>query len=411
MKDVFELNTQTQKKFICNRETGRWVLANQLDSEILEKISVSIDKGPFTDTSLIVLNIGRQCNFDCAYCYLGNLKREGKQMPIEIGRKIIDQVSELKQDKKQVVFHGSEPLLNFSLIKDLVDYSKKNYQNINFCLQTNGSLLDEEKLEFLSQEGITAGISLDGLKLHQDQNRPYIGGISSYSDVSTNLSQLKQYQKGVSIITVITRENVGDLEKIVADFKEKGIDSVLFSLVGSKDKSVYPDLEMLSKKMKLVLDNYIDSVYIGRPTIKIRNLRDMLRTFLKNRTTTNCVQCGGTQSHPLMAVDIDGSIYPCDFFCGIEEYKIGNIFSDSLEESFNSKKNFRVYRNIETIEECSECDWKRFCGGGCAGISVLEGRGITSKSYYCDYFKKIFSYVAGIIPVLHEKRLIKTILS
>ena len=349
--------------------------------------------------------------FDCTYCYLEKIKQQEKAMSVRVGRKIIDSVSELKQQNKQIVFHGSEPFLNFPLMINLVDYSKIRDYNIEFSLQTNGSIIDEDKLKLLSERDIGIGVSLDGLRYHQDKNRKYIGGLSSYVNVTDNLAKLKRFQNGVSVITVVTKENVGDLERIVTDFENKGINSVLFSLVGSKDSSIYPDTEILFEKMELVLERYINMSIQGERTIKIRNLRDLLRTFFKEKTTSNCVQCGGTQSHPLIAVDIDGSIYPCDFFWGNKEYKIGNIFNDTLEECFNSEKNFRVYRDINEIKECSVCDWKRFCGGGCSGISVLEERGITSRSYYCDYFKKIYTYIAKTIPTIHENKLMKKFLN
>jgi len=240
------------------------------------------------------------------------------------------------------------------------------------------------------------------LKIHQDSSRNYLGGESSYSRIIENLGELPKYQEKVGIITVLTKSNFNDLEKIVLDFEKRGIDSVSFSLVGSKDKSIYPNPEDLSSNMIGIFNRYISKAMQDSPTIKIRNLRDLLRTFFKNKITSNCVQCGGGRTHPLIAIDIDGSIYPCDYFWGREDYQIGNISDTPLKDCLNSCKNFRVYRDISMLEDCSYCDWRAFCGGGCPGMSTIEGKGISAKSSYCNYFKNIFEYAAKIIPLIHK---------
>ena len=81
-----------------------------------------------------------------------------------------------------------------------------------------------------------------------------------------------------------------------------------------------------------------------------------------------------------------------------------------MSETFNSPFNFRVRRATSGIEECVSCDWEKFCGAGCPGASVLEGKSIASKSYYCDYNKNMFEYFAKKLPLIHEKRILDKIL-
>ena len=169
--------------------------------------------------------------------------------------------------------------------------------------------------------------------------------------------------------------------------------------------------KLITKNMINTFDNYIKRTINGEKTIKIINLRDLARVFFRNNTTSNCVKCGGNNIHPLIAIDSQGDIYPCDFFWGRKEYKIGNIFQHSLAESFNSPLNFRVSRTTDNVEECSSCDWEKFCGAGCPGSSVLEGKGIVNKNYYCDYNKNMFEYLVKKLPLIHEKKILDKILS
>jgi len=293
-----------------------------------------------------------------------------------------------------------------------VNYSKGKGE-IRFSVQSNGTLFNDSVLNFLSDSGVVSGVSLDGLRQHQDATRPYANGSSTYERIIDRIFPLIERQGGLSVITVVSKYNVNDLEAIADDFESRGIESVLFSLLypPKQDPSLAPDNRLLFDNMKTVLDKYIERTVSGEHPIKIRNLRDNLRTFFKEKKTYNCVQCGGGETHPLVAIDVDGSIYPCDFFWGREEYRIGNIFDNSLKESFNSPNNLRISRSLDRIDDCyNDCDWVRFCGGGCPGGSTVGERGIASKSIYCDYYKELFKYVAGKIPFLHEKRLIGKIL-
>ncbi len=407
---IFELETDTKKKFIMNRDTGRWVIADRIDGEVIEQVSRLVGKTEsFTGTSLIVLNTGRKCNLRCKYCHVGELKEQNEDMPPEVGRKAIDRVLELDERDRHIVFHGSEPFMNLGLLKELVSYSKDKGDKIRFSVQSNGTLFGESALDFLHNQGVVSGLSFDGLRQHQDATRPYANGASTYERIIDGISALREKQGGLSVITVVSKYNVNDLEEIANDFEARGIESVLFSLLYPpiQDSSIAPDNNLLFDNMKIVLDNYIEKTIEGQHPIKIRNLRDTLRTFFKEKTTDNCVQCGGGKTHPLIAIDIDGSIYPCDFFWGRKEYSIGNIFNNSLRESFNSTNNFRVFRSLERIDECyNNCDWVRFCGAGCPGGSVVGEKGIASKSIYCDYYKELFGYVAGKIPFLHETGLL-----
>lgn len=397
-------------KFLCNRSSGDWAISIDENhpkiKEISEKYSV---QEPFIGTQMIVINISRICNFDCKYCFAEDLKGPDK-MSEDVGRKVIDRVFELPEGSRRVVFHGNEPMTNYSLIRNLVDYTK-NREKITFTMQTNGSIMGADQLEFLSKENVGIGISLDGLARHHNKSRPYRGGFDSFDDVVRTVEKVKTAQGGISVITVITKNNVNDLEEIVDGFGDLGIDSVSFNPTYPHLSDEYcPSQEDLSRNMVRLFDREINRVIGGNSGTAIVNLRDILRTFFIPKNTLNCVRCSGSKIHPLIGIDIDGSIYPCDLFWKREEFKIGNIFQMSLNESFNNPKNFRTYRNPCEVEQCSSCDWLAFCGAECPGVSIRCDHSITSKGYYCNYRKKILEYGASKIPMLHEKGVLGKIL-
>jgi uncharacterized protein len=412
-KNILKIKTDSDKKFFLNKKNGKWVLSENLNKKTLEYLLQDLDKNQkFLGTSMVVLNVSNICNLNCIYCHVKEVKDTKTRMSSEVGRKAIDRVFELPEKNRLVVFHGREPSTNFPLIKDLVEYCKEKGK-IEFCVQSNGTLFDKEQLKYFEKEKIGIGISLDGLEKHQSINRPSKNHESSYQKIINNLNEIKKIQKGLSIITVVSKYNVSDLEEITRDLEEKVVSSVSFSpMYPNKDSySECPDQTELSEKMRGIFNNYLERTIKDENPIRILNLRDVTRIFFRNNFTSNCVKCSGNNIHPLMAIDVNGDIYPCDFFWGRKKYKVGNIFQDSLIESLNSRKNFRITRTTKKIEECSSCDWERFCGAGCPGSSVLEGKGIANKSYYCEYNKNMFEYVAKKLPLFHEKRILDKILA
>ncbi|MBU3896709.1 MAG: radical SAM protein [Nanoarchaeota archaeon] len=408
MEHIYSIQTETEHVcFVLNRETGRWVITSRFDKEVRRKISKPFVKRPFIGTYLIALNMGRYCNFNCKYCLVGDLKSYNKLLDEEVALIALDRIMELDPFDRHLVFHGSEPMLSFPLLKRLVSHAKRLDYNIQFSIQTNGSLFDDTNLLFLVNNNVGIGISFDGLPIHQDTTRPLKDGSPTYHKVLKNIIKVKKHQGNLSIITVVTKYNVNDLSDIIEHYEQLGIDSVLFCPVTPiNDMSLKPDIDDLVLNMTKILDRYIEKTISGERTIRIDNLKHYLRNFFRPKTTSNCIQCGACQKHPLLAIDIDGSIYPCDYLWGNSNYKIGNIVEMSLKDALNSSRNYRCYRDVNNISHCVSCSWKLFCGGGCPGGSLALGGKLEESSIYCDYNRAMFTYVAKRIPFFHFTRLL-----
>lgn len=412
LEDLFVRKLEGSFDFVSNRETGAWVLTEETD---LLKLTELIDSIPIPQkktgrTAMTLLNIGRSCNLGCTYCHI-NPEKTNEKMSIEVGKKALDRVAELEKDDQLVIFHGSEPLVNYELIKELVIYGQSKGV-VKFGMQTNGTLINDERLVFFKDNNVGIGISIDGLERHHNVTRPFLGGKSSYQVIMRNVQKTIDALGGVSVITVVSDNNVDDLEEIARDFENRGINSVRFSpLYPSKDVYHIPNLDSLTSQMIKVYNTYLDRLFEGKAPIKISNFQETLRTVFAPKETTSCVKCSGGLRQPLMGIDINGEIYPCDFFWGREEYKIGNIKENSISEGIESPANFRNYRNFDSLEDCISCDWKTYCGSGCPGSSVMAEKGILSKDPYCEHTKAMFEYTVSKIPELHRRGLIRKILN
>jgi uncharacterized protein len=330
-------------------------------------------------------------------------------MSAKVVEKAVDRVLELPEDNRQVTFHGSEPLTNFPLIKHAIEYADGG---IRWSMQSNGTLFNDDIVSFFKKHRVGAGISIDGLKCHQDETRPYLGGSSTYKAVVNNIEKVRDELGGLSVITVVSKNNVNDLQEIAEDFEKRGIYSLRFSPLfpTERNRQDCPDVSTLTRNVIGVMDKYLQKLVEDGNALRIMNSTDVLRGIFNEKKTYNCAKCSGSSSHPLMGIDINGDIYPCDFFWGRDEYKVGNIFEMSLVEALNHPKNFRVYRDISDVEECMDCDWTMYCGNDCPGGQVMGNGKLTGKDSYCEYNKGMLNFMAGKLPVLVENGLVEKIL-
>ena len=126
-----------------------------------------------------------KCNFKCNYCVkqkCDSLSGKNKKHVLQWqnAKKALDQFFEIvlnnKRKKVTIGFTGGEPLLNFEVIKKIVDYTKKNigpYKKIGFTITTNGTLINEKIAQFMADNKFVVGISLDGLKEANNKVRIY----------------------------------------------------------------------------------------------------------------------------------------------------------------------------------------------------------------------------------------------
>lgn len=204
----------------------------------------------------MILEVTQGCNLMCKYCcfgehYKSNRKPSNKMMSFETGKKAIDYYMELfaKQctysnpcKNPSVGFYGGEPLLNFEVIKKLVEYIKTTYPNYKFDhnITTNGLLLNEEVSDFLVENGFAILVSLDGDKENHDRNRVKQNGEGSFDEVFKNVKNFQKRYPDYYKFSFSTCYDYGtDLEKL-KDFIEKNqLFVVALNMISSTETDYY----------------------------------------------------------------------------------------------------------------------------------------------------------------------------
>lgn len=171
------------------------------------------------------------CNLRCKYCVQDKTKESVSYATAKEG---IDRFLELNADPARkalysigVTFYGGEPLLEFDLVRQCVEYLKSRVGAskvpIVFTLSTNGTLLTDAIVDFLAENEVAISVSLDGPKDENDRNRVTAGGAGTFDLVYGNLMRIRQrhpqYYAEACMVSAVY-DYTTDLRKVVEWFHE-----------------------------------------------------------------------------------------------------------------------------------------------------------------------------------------------
>lgn len=149
--------------------------------------------------SQLILELTEKCNMRCKYCiysegYSGNRSFGTVSMSRNLALKAIDYMD--KDGDSNVVyisFYGGEPLIEFDLLKDVIEYSKQKLSNrkVTYSFTTNLTLLTPSMVDYFSTvDNLSVMCSIDGPKSIHDQYRVYSNQRGTFEDVMKNFKLL-----------------------------------------------------------------------------------------------------------------------------------------------------------------------------------------------------------------------------
>lgn len=164
----------------------------------------------------INLQLTQECNLRCQYCiYQGHVREQkdfgSQSMTSSMVKKAVDFLKKHSTANKRVyiTFYGGEPLLEFPLLKECVQYAKETIdkQELFFTITTNGTLITPPIARYLMENDFVVTVSFDGPAEFHDQYRTDAGGKGSFDRTFNGLKLLaearKEVQKGDISINIV----------------------------------------------------------------------------------------------------------------------------------------------------------------------------------------------------------------
>lgn len=256
------------------------------------------------------LMITRNCNLNCTYCYEKHKSpNKAFDMSFETARAIIENELEYvkssdKFNELEIDFIGGEPMMNFPLIKAVVEWLVSQPRDVPYiCFATTNATLLRQHEAWLARyvHVLQLGGSYDGTPELQRINR----GTGERFDV--NLDVLRRLYPEQGLHMVVSKETLPSLASGVEAIKRMGfhLDVALAQGVDWDRNDAFVYKQELEKIALLCLHN-LDSEPINL-------LLPYLGTIAQNTSTyTQKKYCGtGTA---MVTYDYDGKQYGCHLF-------------------------------------------------------------------------------------------------
>lgn len=325
------------------------------------------------------LHISHDCNLRCKYCFAstGDFGKGRKLMPFEVGKAAIDFLLEksVGRENLEVDFFGGEPLMNFDVVKQIVEYARSKeeeyHKNFRFTITTNGMLLDDDTIDYINKEMYNVVLSIDGRKEVNDRMRVRVDGSGCYDRILPKFKKLVDGRgdKEYYVRGTYTKYNL-DFSEDVMHLYEAGFDEISVEPVIESPEEAYAITEEDLDQIYAEYDKLVDRIGAIRKNGKHINFFHFMIDLDQGPCVIKRLRgCGSGNEY--VSITPDGDIYPCHQFVGHDEYKMGNI----EEGTFNNdiKKEFAGC-HVYSKPACQAC-WARFyCSGGCnANNFVFNG--------------------------------------
>lgn len=354
----------------------------------------------------IVIKVTPLCNMKCMYCYSNN--NEARQSFIDpyYVASLLEQIFSIGSTYKvRCVFHGGEPMLGMNIITKTIDILKNKYyyDRIEFHIQTNGTLISQNNIEYLEKIISSVGISLDGVGHINDLTRKFINDNGTFSAVEESINLLKMHNIPFGVLSVATKYNIEYLKDFVSwcaehDIYSIGIEPLLLAGRGAGCKDLIVTPEKYWFEMKKVLDYVID--YNKKcpfdQRILIRDFETVARKIMNKYCKNMCseVPCGAGREH--ITLNYDGKVYICDTFTDNTKYCIGDIQIHHIKEMLESPILSEFYqRSLDNNRICNRCSMRKYCLVGCIGKTMMETgeNDINARSTLCYYYHNLAEYL------------------
>lgn len=344
------------------------------------------------------ISVAQACNLACTYCYgdCGTFGMAPQLMSQETARKAVDLAFQRAGGigEVNITFFGGEPLLNFPVIEDAVHYSQRLGQkwgkDVAYSITTNGTLLNDEIIDFLCDWRFSVMVSLDGPPELQDDQRPFKDGRGSFEVIAPKLRRLREKRGGLTVRPTLTSNKIHTQQ--VSDFlDEMGFTRIQFGWAAGtcfhKDMLdlTFGDLKELHKQEVAAAERILDQLEAGEHVAY-----NPFVEFLENIHGQKKIKmrCGLARGNSTVAAD--GQIFPCHRYVGMEAYAIGDV-----ETGIDPERAYQVVADYNRVRQfCTRTCWAHnVCGGPCPQyVAHPDGRHLEPDNQHCYFQRKSLEF-------------------
>jgi uncharacterized protein len=306
-------------------------------------------------------------------------------------------LSQTNSKRVTFVFFGGEPMLCGSdwyqkTIDIIENLAEKYYKNVDYGIQTNGTIFTESMIEIILKYRISISISLDG----QEEYNRYRGGTDR---VIANIKKLHKHHIYPAIIALIHPNNWNDISNIMHYFYSLNLYKIRFNTLRNigkgetfkslSDEEIYQAyVTIIETQMEINLSNSSRRINEKNSSEKVENFISYIQNGTVVKDGCSAFNCHGGREY--IAISPFGVIYPC---ADVTYTRPNMILGRSLS-TITSTSSFQTYSDFhfksEWWEKCLLCDAKIICDFGCQAFIKEDEVFINSE---CEVTQKLYKYL------------------
>ncbi|MGE0789859.1 MAG: His-Xaa-Ser system radical SAM maturase HxsB [Sandaracinaceae bacterium] len=372
--------------------------------------------------NLHVMVVTLRCNETCVYCHASRADMDATHtdMTKEIAEKSVDLAFQTTSPGLTIEFQGGEPLVNFEVVKHIIEYALEKNQTaqktLEFTMVSNLSLMTEERLAYLLDHRVQICTSIDGPQTLHDKQRK-LPTASAYDAATHWIRRINEAyaERGldaglyhVEALLTTTRAALDQPEAIVDTYEALGCRAVFlrpldpFGFAGKTAKAVEYERRRYLDFYARATDRILEKNRAGVQMIEryaaiflTKILRGEDPNFLDIRSPAGA---GIGQ----LAYSYDGQVYTCDegrmlAAQGDPTFRIGHVQQSSYREIVGhpTVRAMVIASNLDTQPDCVACTYNPYCGIQTTHNHKTQGSifGRMRESNICAVHKGIQDYL------------------
>lgn len=321
------------------------------------------------------------CNCRCDYCFAGTPGRRS-HLDYLAAKRVIDLLLDSWEggDEPGILLFGGEPLLEFELIRYLVEYAGRRHAagapRMSWSMTTNGTLMTEPMMGFFAEHGIKYLLSIDGSREVHNIHRKLKGGKGSFDQLAKRLRLMKSYQPWMGARMTPTPETVKYLSQSADELCDLGINQFIIGMASEvpwTDQDGDAFIEQMMQLHEVYLRRTAAGQYMRFTLFEKAGLDD------EERDLTDVWGCGAGRGR--YCVNPRGELFGCARFAAIGSGRGGMCLGDVWRGPYRESHRCDMCNTSAWHRPaCVECEYRNQCTGGCPAVNFADTGSIFDPS-------------------------------
>ena len=295
-------------------------------------------------------------------------------------------------------------------------------RQIDNCIQTNGTLLNDDWCKFFKDNNFLVGVSIDGPQKFHDAYRRNKQGLPSFYKVMKGIERMKKFGVEYNAMAVVNDYNVDYPIEFYQFFKDIECRYIQFTPIVER-LATHQDGTCLTSPVENENDIKLAPFSVNADkwgdflcTVFDEWLKEDVGQYFVQIFDTTLANWVGEQPGVCSlartcghagVMEFNGDVYACDHFV-FPEYKLGNIYHQTITEMMYSEKQlkFGADKYDKLPKQCKDCEFLFACNGECPKnrfIQTVDGE--PGLNYLCRGYKKFFEHVAPYMDFMKKELL------